>query len=370
MQIGIMTHYDVHNHGAQLQMYALCSFLRNLGYEASALTYTKNYDFIGHGIAVKYNISFRSIPIYLKYLHENGFNRTLFNIKKRKQLKRFRKKHELVGGYYTDSQQLDILVIGSDEIFSIESGLNPWFWGMGVPCDKTISYAASFGPTTVDFIRDHQAYEFVEAGIRHINQISVRDDNSQKIVKMFSGKEPAKVCDPVLLYGFMKERSKMIDIKKQKQKYVLIYSYDDNMNDPETVAKITTFAKEKGLKIVSVGYYHKWCDKNVNVLPLDIFSWFEKAEYVITDTFHGSVLSLLVQTQFLAIVRKNANKLVDLLAQYGLDDHIIDSSLSQLDTKIQQTIDFKVIEKITETKRRESAFFLINAIDGNCNDYN
>ena len=67
MKIGIVTHYNVHNHGAQLQLYALCSFFRDLGHEASALTYTKNYDFLGRKLAAKYSISLQSIPIYLRY---------------------------------------------------------------------------------------------------------------------------------------------------------------------------------------------------------------------------------------------------------------------------------------------------------------
>ena len=54
MKPGIITHYDVHNHGAQLQLYALCKQLGKFGYEARALTYKKNYDFYCYIVSFLY----------------------------------------------------------------------------------------------------------------------------------------------------------------------------------------------------------------------------------------------------------------------------------------------------------------------------
>ena len=72
MKAGIITHHDVHNHGAHLQLFALSSQLKELGYDAKALRYKKNYDFMGHSLDKKYSISLRSIPTYIKYLFQNG----------------------------------------------------------------------------------------------------------------------------------------------------------------------------------------------------------------------------------------------------------------------------------------------------------
>ena len=234
MKIGIITHYDVHNHGAQLQLYALSTELRQMGNEAQALQYKKNYDFLEQGIENKYSISIKSIPIYVKYLLKKGFKRTLYNIRKRKVLNKFRDNEKLNGEYYSKATNLDATVIGSDEIFSIEPGLNPWFWGMGIPCDHIISYAASFGPTTLSFIKKKRAEEFIEAGAKRIDKISVRDQNSKDIINTFSSKEVSLVCDPVLLHDFTKERQ-CNKAKKGNKKYCVVYSYDDNMNDEETV---------------------------------------------------------------------------------------------------------------------------------------
>ena len=87
MKAGIITHYDVHNHGAHLQMYALVQVLKLFDYDAKALRFRKNYDFMGGArVEAKYNTSLKSLPIYFKYVVKNGLRRTLYNYQKRKLL--------------------------------------------------------------------------------------------------------------------------------------------------------------------------------------------------------------------------------------------------------------------------------------------
>lgn len=353
-KIGIITHYNVHNHGAHLQMYALIKVLENMGYNASALQYNKNYDFMQSNANKKYNISLKSIPLYIKYLFKNGFGCTLYNVKKRRLLKKFRDENTLVGEYYSKTKDLDAVVIGSDEIFSIEPGLNPCFFGMGVPCEKIISYAASFGPTTQGFIAENHAKEFVCAGLSHIDNISVRDKNSQEIVNALTGDMPQLVCDPVILYGYQQEQEKRRETRK---KYLLIYSYDKTLNDKDSVSKIKAYAKRKGLKIYSVGFYHKWCDKNINVKPLDVFSWFSNAEMVITDTFHGAVLSLITNAQLVVKLKENQNKLLWLLKEYALEERIV-KDFNELDRVTAKVINFNVVNNLIEKNRGESLKYL------------
>ena len=86
MKIGIITHYDVHNHGALLQLNALIQVLRTtFDADAKALQYDKNYDFLGHELKAKYVLSFQSVKIYLKYLFQRGIRLFLFNLQKKKK---------------------------------------------------------------------------------------------------------------------------------------------------------------------------------------------------------------------------------------------------------------------------------------------
>lgn len=361
MKAGIITHYDVHNHGAQLQLYALCAQLKRFGYDAKALTYKKNYDFLELGIENKYSISFRSIPYYIGYLFQNGLGKTLYNYNKRKVLNRFRQENRLEGEYYSKAKDLDVAVIGSDEIFSIEPGLNPCFWGMGVPCQKVISYAASCGPTNEDFIQKHYANEFIEAGIKRIDRISVRDRNTYDIVSARTDKAVAVVCDPVLMYDF-KEEWKSVCAPRIGKKYCIVYSYDNNMNDEETVRAIKAYAKENGLLVLSVGYYHKWCHKNINASPLELFSWFKNAACVFTDTFHGSVISLVCQTEFVVKISGNKNKLEFLLEQYGVLARRV-SSFEEIPKVVASPIDYESVNRRIEEYREKSTAFLKSALE-------
>ena len=366
MKAGIITHYDVHNHGAHLQMYALVQVLESLNYDAKALKFRKNYDFMGgEKVGAKYSVSIKSLPIYFEYLLKNGVARTIYNYKKRKILSDFRTEHELVGEFYSEAKDLDVVVIGSDEIFSIEAGPNPWYYGIGIPCQKQISYAASFGPTTLEVIQKHNVGALIEAGVKHLSDVSVRDKNSHDIVEYFTKREASIVCDPVLLYGFQEEQKDelLLEFKnKNSEKYCIVYSYDYNMCDDETVEAIRQYARKRNLKIYSVAYYHKWCDKNIQVAPLEIFKWFANAEIVFTDTFHGSVISLTTGTQFVAKIKGNANKLSFLLEQYGVAERKVDTFMN-IEKVVETPIDYERVNRTIENIRIQSKMFLENALE-------
>ena len=86
LKLGIITHHEVHNHGAVLQLYALEQVLKSMSCEAKALCYKKSYDFLEDYAENKYNISLKSIPYYIGYLIRYGLKRTWFNFRKKDAL--------------------------------------------------------------------------------------------------------------------------------------------------------------------------------------------------------------------------------------------------------------------------------------------
>lgn len=359
MKIRIITHHSVHNHGAVLQLYALKKILSLYDETVCALEYAKNYDFLEENAGIKYNISLKSVPFYIKFLKQKGLKRTLFNIKKRNLLNKFKSKNELVGEYYSHVKNVDAVFVGSDEVFSIEPGLNPFFWGMGVPAKHVFAYAGCFGPTTLDFIKEKNATEYIEAGIRHLEKISVRDKNSKNIIEMLSDKTVEQVCDPVILYGYCKEKE---NFKRPiKKKYILIYAYDEHMNDYTEWRFIREYAKSKNLKVITVGFYHKWCDKCINVDPIKLLEWIADAECVITDTFHGTVMSLIMNVQFVTKIRGNTNKLLFLLSEYGVEDReIVD--FSELEEFFLKRIDYGSVNEIIKEKREQGLAYISSCL--------
>ena len=354
MKIGIVTHYNVHNHGALLQLYGLKSILERYGHNVTALTFKKNYDFMPADSEKKYNISIKSVVWYLSYIKKHGMRRTYFNYKKKRGLDNFRT--PMIGEYYSRATNLDATFIGSDEVFSLESGLNPLFFGFGIPCENIFSYAGCFGPYTYEKIEEKKLCGYVGAGLDLMKQISVRDENSRHIVERLTNFSPVVVCDPVILYGYENEQNAMT-VKLPKQKYLLIYAYDNNMNDEAEVQCIKNYAKSNGLLVASVGFYHKWADKNINANPMELLQYFKNAEYVVTDTFHGSVISLITGSQFVTKLRGNGNKLADLLDRFSVADRITED-FTDLNDLFGLKIDYNIVNEKMDISRKESLNFI------------
>ena len=359
--IGILTHYQVHNHGAILQLYGLYHTLEKLGLSPCVLTYQKNFDFIAPELKNKYTLSVKSIPFYLHYLYKQGFAKTWFNFKKNQTLKRFKKNHFVfapLGG-----TALDYAVVGSDEVFSLEVGLNRMMYGYGVNSQNIFSYAASFGQTNMAEIEQKGCRDVIADGLKHFSHISVRDEASAHTVKELIGKNPAIHFDPVLLYGFEKELQ-TTPVRLPKERYLLVYAYDTHLNNQDEITPIRDYARKNGLKIVSPGFYHSWADLNINVNPLELLQFFKQAECVVTDTFHGSVLSILTNRPFAAFVRDmNANKMNFLLKSLHAEQACIDK-WQHIAATLSHKWDCPFINDTIQTMRKEAVLYLKEALNG------
>ncbi|MBD5251049.1 MAG: polysaccharide pyruvyl transferase family protein [Barnesiella sp.] len=351
-KIGIITHYDVHNHGALLQLTALIKTLASKGYEARALQFDKNYDFLGHEMKAKYDVSAKSVGIYMKYLKEKGAGCTIYNYRKRRTLNDYKRRMNIIGDYYTECGELDGVIVGSDEVFALHTGPTPVFFGHCLPTDAVMAYAGSFGPTTYDDICRLHSEAFVKSGLEGMKYVTVRDRNSADVVERLTGERPPVVVDPVLLYGYKDEIAS--GHNPDVNDCLLVYSYDNRMNSPEEVKAITDYARSKGLKTLSPGFYHKWCDYNIDVDPIELLSYFKNAREVVTDTFHGSVMSLITGARFVAKTREsNHLKLVNLLDEYGVADRII-TRWEDLASTMAKPMDYEKINKEIERRRSES----------------
>lgn len=358
MKYGIITHYDVHNHGALLQLNGLKQVLKGLNIDASALQFDKNYDFMGREMKAKYEISVKSIGIYLKFLAEKGLKQTLYNVKKKKVLDAFRKQQELVGKYYTETELLDGVVVGSDEVFALHTGPTPAFFGHALPSKKVFAYGGCFGPTTIEDVEKWNCRAFVASGLDSMAGLGMRDQNSINIARELTGKEAELVCDPVILYGYEKELEN--SVKTIKQPYMVVYSYDGKFE--ESAEMIKAYAKAKGLKIVSPGFYQKWADMNVNVDPVELLHWFKGAECVVTNTFHGCVMSIITGREMAVRLRGNANKLLNLMQEYGIDERVFGESKS-LDEIFAKPVDWNIANKEIQERRSRSLDYLKRMIE-------
>lgn len=360
MRYGIITHYDVHNHGALLQLNALRLVLkRDFNIEAKALQFDKNYDFMERGMKDKYELSLRSVGIYMNYLRQKGLRCMKYNYGKKRVLEDFKSKNGLVGSFYTECGELDGVVVGSDEVFALHTGPTPVFFGHACPSDKVFAYAGCFGPTTLADIDRLHCRAFVKSGLESMKGLAMRDQNSIDIARKLTGREPVLVCDPVILYGYENEiaAAKPVNLPP----YLLVYAYDNKMNDESEVARIKQYARKQGLKIVSPGFYHSWVDYNINVDPVELLRYFKSAQCVVTDTFHGCVMSIITDRDMAVKLRDNANKLFNLLKEYGLENRMLNDEWN-LEEVFSHQIDFNCVGSEIARRRSDSMAYLTEMV--------
>lgn len=359
MKIGILTHYDVNNLGAQLQMYATYHTLLGLGHQPVILTYNKNFDF-AYDQRLRNQISLRSVPYLLReFLLKKGLRQTWHNTKKYSINRNFRMTHFAFENYATSD--VEAVIVGADEVFSLEVGINMMMYGHGMKTGNIIAYAPTFGQTDMAIIEKHHARALIESGLRSFIALSARDQHTWNMISCLTGREPAIVCDPVIIYNFGAD---IPQAKRINKNYLAIYSYDRNMTDLQEIGAIQAFAKKRGLLTVSIGNYHKWCDMNIACDCLQWLDYMQNAEMVITDTFHGAVVSTILQKETAIMLRSiNYHKLSALLHDMRIEDRAISAITQQeLDRVFSGNTDFAQVNTTLEALRKQSMLYLQNAI--------
>ncbi len=360
-QYGIITHYDVHNHGASLQLNALIKVLkRDYNINARALRFETNYDFADKSIKQKHRISLGSAGYFLNYIKERGIGMFLFNLKKKMLFDSFNKQESLIGPDCHSCEQLDGVIIGSDEVFSLFVGPTPELFGYNLPSKKVFAYAGCFGPTTADDVRKVHCEDFVRNGLNSMVGLSMRDQNSIAIAMEFTGRDAELVVDPVILYGYKEELERLSN--PGLPNYLLVYAYESRLNDPKEYQAILDYAHGKGMIVVCPGFYHKWADKNINTDPVELLRYFKYAECVVTDTFHGVVMSIVTGQDLAVRIRDNGNKLMNILTEYDLQERIIDDqwNLDDIFSKPQNNV---FVASEVERRRGLSMDYLTRMIE-------
>lgn len=132
------------------------------------------------------------------------------------------------------------------------------------------------------------------------------------------------VCDPVLLND-AKEYDKIKKFRIIEDKYILVY-VAQAINKLELNRIVKEIANKDGLKIVFIGTYRSKCDCDFHIKdmdPGDFLSLIYNAEYVISNSFHATMFSLIYNKQFIAILPKeNGNRISEILELTNLEDHI------------------------------------------------
>ena len=330
--VGIMSMQRIANYGSFLQAYALKSMIEELGHSVQ---------FVDYHVCPPVISDDSESSNKLTRMVKKGLETFRFHAPLSHKLAFISYKRSYASKYLTllgiaeepnYNPTLDCMVIGSDEVFNCiqkntNVGFSPELFGAGNNAGKVITYAASFGNTTIDKLRKYGKAEEIAGYLNDISAISVRDANSGSVVRELTSREPVYHLDPVLAYDYFGRCDRIPEIPTN-EKYLILYAYSGRITDAES-DWIASYAKRRGLKVYAIGGVQKCADRFIDCSPFKVLAYFRNAEEVITDTFHGSIFSVISQSPFTTIVRKsvgtgygNEEKLTDLLNRLGLTDRM------------------------------------------------
>lgn len=365
--VGILSMQRVINYGSFLQAYALKQLLlQNGADEVYFIDIEKGRELPGF----EYSKS-QSKWYKLKRLLQIIFTGLLFQkIRDREFAKRLKKSIEdcfpILELDKAAPKEFDLVVIGSDEVFNCCQPA-PWgytlqLYGRVLNAKKVVSYAGSFGHTRYEQLVQLGIDKEIGETMKTMAAISVRDQNSYDIVEKLTGIKAEMHLDPVLIYGYEKE------IAERKvnypEKYMVVYSYQGRINDKKEIKEITSFAKEHKLKLISIFCRYDWCDEAIiPETPFDVLGWFKGAEYVVTDTFHGTIFSVITGRKFVTLQREsNTEKISALLKQCGLEERCVGNNKNILGSKLLKNIDYEKTDIVLTENRKDSRVYLKNAL--------
>ena len=384
-KVGIVSCYFKNNYGSMLQAYATKKILDNNNIPNETINIDNNIDFkkgkrkyyasqLFNFKFIKSKFGMIKLKLDKKIVKDLGKNISIRDSK----YKEFRKEFNLsisCPDYKSLSEMADAkysdVIVGSDQLWLPVNVVSDYYTLNWVPDNiNKISYATSFG---ISKIPDKYTDEYKKF-LSRINYLSVREESGKKICDEY-GISSKVVCDPTILLTKEEWEQEAVQERIIPDKYILCYFLGSNIEHRKFAEKL----KEKtGYKIVSLNHadeYVKYSDTFADITPYDIgprewINLIKNAEYVCTDSFHGTVFSLLFNKTFFDFRRysesnkMSTNSRIDsLLDLAGVDKNRILTGNEDVDTVIKYKINYNKVNKNIDKIRQESKEWLLNSIN-------
>ncbi len=390
IKVGIVSMQRVKNHGSFLQAYSLYNVIKKeCGADVEFVDFSTQNGIVDNCTGgyralkkspIKYGVSrvcagLAHIPgigkIFLKSKRIHSWSNTMnyYNLYAKRYDKEFLSRLPISNKTLGESD-VEFLVIGSDEVFNYKTnnavGYSDELFGANSPTDNIISFAACFGCTSIEDIKDEPTKSKLAGYLDRFKAISVRDKNSLENVKYLLGdnKKAEYHLDPVFHYSFEKELPRT----KRKKPYIVVYGYD-GLKENHRI-NINKYAKKHGLDIVCLHGYQGDFGEYVNATPFEVLSYIKNAECVVTSTFHGCVFSIKYNKQFLVLHSgllkaeyNNNHKLSDLLDRMKLNDRAV-ANFDEIEIKMNQPIDFSFANEYINESTKNGVEYLKQHING------
>lgn len=234
-------------------------------------------------------------------------------------------------------REYDAVIVGSDQLWLPSNVAGDYYTLNFVPDDvRKIAYATSFG---IEYIPEDMKEKYCHF-LNRFDFLSARETSGQEIIKVCTGQDVQLVCDPTLLL----EKEDWDEIAKDKRiiddDYVFCYFMGDN---PEQRSFAKRLALEKKCKIVALLHLDQYIGSDedfadyapYDISPADFVNLVKHAKYVCTDSFHGTVFSIIFSKDFFTFKRFNKKaslstntRLTSLLSKFNLMERLFNGEES------------------------------------------
>lgn len=363
MKIGLLTLPLGSNYGGILQAYALFTFLKKIGHDVYYINRQEN------------KRSRLIIPlVYIKriFLKLVGQNKYPLNIEK---YNRFVCQHTLqfMNDFlqprtilYQSSEELlnissyafDAYVVGSDQVWRgcLKNLLDYYLSFTYNLKGKRIAYAVSFG---VDD-REYSAKKIKDCRqlVRNFQAISVREFSGIQLCQEYFGVIPIQVLDPAFLLSvtdYISLMEKSLDTSEKIVTYIL-----DITSDKRKLIDLIEVHMNRNIYDIRVINKNKIIDEQV-LLPIP--TWLRaiySAKFVITDSFHGCVFSILFNKPFIVYgnPQRGLTRIYSLLRMFHLEERLVIDTNNFSESMIDKSIDWNTVNEILCVEREKSISFL------------
>lgn len=358
MRIAIVTFvYSQDNYGQLLQAYALCQYLTSQGHTPYVINYRYREPYGLKHLLRKPYLRFLKIKAFVShpkaYLIEQ---RQIAEIQSHdRAFDTFRDKHIPMTEKLYDQYELqfnppeaDIYISGSDQIWSL---LDSVYFLQFVPDGKRcLAYASSCGG---EVFNDREK-KVIKKYISRFSFVGLRENHDAELIKGLGFSNVMTVVDPTMLLT-SEEYDQIAVARKGKGNYVLVY-FIGNKFDFD-MANVYQFAQEKELEVKYIASQGRYDDfEKEYPTPEEWLGLIRDASYVITNSYHGTVFSLIYNRNFTVIPQKGTSRrmntrITDLLQPLGLENRIYQGRLDILETPIiYDTINHTMIDHIANSK--------------------
>lgn len=346
--IGIVTIIS-HNIGNRLQNYALQEYLLSKNYEVKTIPMSSQ-SLIKRELKFIIKLALSSFTKKCKSVSWLCFDRKIkwenYSVKNNSEF--------LVKKY-------DYFIAGSDQIWNplFEFDMNRMFLTFARK-EQRIAYAASIGISELP----KECEAFYAKNIKEFTSLSVREDDAAKIIKKLNGRSAKVLIDPTMLIS----REKWEEVTKSSRiniKYKYVVKYFLGVRNNKYDEYIENRAKEIGAKVLDITKYNK--ENNDVIGPAEFVYLIANSNGVFTDSFHGTVFSLLFEKPFVVFDRppekgtgNMSSRLDTLLNKFHIKGQRIvdDSELGN----IQPEVDYKKIGEILQKERKIAEDYLKEAL--------